>query len=174
MSFPSSGYGGSGTEDWARAAFAGGGGVGMGLYDNLLSRSVLRVLGQEAPMSEVFELQLPSWLAPSVKAWRNTSTLNASSCEAHSGPRDRAEGAAGVMPAARPDTCSVLFVKSQVSPGGCLYGVRLRRILLPRTVWSLCFLSPVNGETKSEEQGRGLGGDPGTQEPLEKNIKRTI
>lgn len=96
------------------------------------------------------------------------------SCEAHSGPCDRAEGEAGVMPAARPDTCSVLFVKGQASPGGCFYWVRLRSVLLPRTAWSLCFLSPVNTETKSEGQGRDLGGDPGTQETLDKNIKRTI
>lgn len=61
-------------------------------------------------------LQLPSWLAPSVRTWPNTSTLNAWSREAHSGPSDPGEGEAGVMPAACPDTCSVFFVKGQVSP----------------------------------------------------------
>lgn len=62
-------------------------------------------------------LQLPSWLAPSVKTWPNTSTLSAWSHEAHSGPCDPGEGKAGVTPAACPDTCSVFFVKGQVSPG---------------------------------------------------------
>lgn len=70
MSFPSSGYVGKGTEDWARAALA----RGPGLYDNLLSWAVLGVLGQEAPRSEVFGAPA-SKLA--VKTWPNISTVNA-------------------------------------------------------------------------------------------------
>lgn len=79
------------------------------------------------------------------------------------------------MPAAHLDTCSVLFVNGQVSLAGWLYQVRLRSVLLPKTVPSLCFLSLVKGEIESKGRGRSLlGGNPGTQEPLGKNNKRTI
>lgn len=37
-------------------------------------------------------------------------------CLVPRGPCDPGEGEAGVMPAACPDTCSVFFVKGQVSP----------------------------------------------------------
>lgn len=116
-------------------------------------------------------LQLPSWLSRPGQTSAQSMLDPARPIQAHVA----GEGEAGVMPAAHLDTCSVLFVNGQVSLAGWLYQVRLRSVLLPKTVPSLCFLSLVKGEIESKGRGRSLlGGNPGTQEPLGKNNKRTI
>lgn len=64
------------------------------------------------------------------------------------------EGEAAVVPAACLATCSVLFVKGQVSPGWLSLAGGAQSVFLPRTVLSLCSLSSMKGETKSEELRR--------------------